>query len=253
MRIRTLIVDDEPIARKRLRRFLLQQADVEIAGEAANGCEAVDAIKKLAPDLLLLDVQMPEMDGFQVLRAVGAEAMPVVIFVTAYDEFALQAFEAQAIDYLLKPFDYDRFQKAFERAKTYLQGRGTGARRLSALVDALSEPSGMRSRLAVRSDGRVLFLNTREIDWVEAVGNYVSLHVGREKHLLRGTMNEFEDRLSSDRFLRIHRSTLVNLDAVREVRPSLQGESVVLLKDGTRLNASRSGSQKLLGLARQSL
>jgi two-component system LytT family response regulator len=250
MRIRTLIVDDEPMARKRLRRFLLQQADVEIAGECADGREAVAALKTLAPALLFLDIQMPEMDGFQVLQAIGAKAMPVVIFVTAYDEFALEAFEAQAIDYLLKPFDQDRFQKAFHRATTYLQGRASHASRLSALADYLAEQPPTRSRLVVKCDGRVLFLKHGEIDWIEAVGNYVTLHVGREKHLLRGPMNELEDRLPSERFLRIHRSTIVNLDSVREVQPLFQGESVVLLKDGTRLEASRSGSQKLLSLLR---
>lgn len=248
MKIGTLIVDDEPMARKRLRRFLLQQADVEIAGECANGREAVAAIKKLAPDLLFLDVQMPEMGGFEVLQAIGPEAMPVVIFVTAYDEFALQAFEAHAIDYLLKPFDGERFQKAFRRAATYLQGRAGGTARLSALAGHLEDAPAARSRLVVRCDGRVLFVKVGEIDWIEAVGNYTALHVGPEKHLLRGPLRELEEKLPSDRFLRIHRSTIVNLDAVREVRPLFQGESVVLLKDGTRLEASRSGSQKLLGL-----
>jgi len=154
MRIRTLIVDDEPMARKRLRRFLLRQEDVEIAGECADGREAVAAIKTLAPALLFLDIQMPEMDGFQVLQAIGATAMPVVIFVTAYDEFALQAFEAQAIDYLLKPFDQERFQKAFHRATTYLQGRASHAPRLSALADYLAEQPAARSRLVVKCDGR---------------------------------------------------------------------------------------------------
>jgi two-component system LytT family response regulator len=248
MSIATLIIDDERLARKRLRRFLLQQTGVWIAGEYADGREAVAAIRKLAPDLLFLDIQMPEMNGFEVLQAVGPEAMPVVVFVTAYDEFALQAFEAQAIDYLLKPFDYERFQKAFQRAMTYLDGRHSHAPRLAALANFLTAQLTPRSRLIVKSGGRVLFVSVAEIAWIEAIGNYVALHVGQDKHLLRGPLCELEERLPPGRFLRIHRSTLVNIDAVREVHPLFQGESVVLLKDGTRLEASRSGSQKLLGL-----
>src|SRR5262245_58513127 len=189
MRIRTLIADDELMARKRLRRFLTREVDVEIAGESADGREAVTAIEKLRPHLLFLDVQMPEMDGFQVLQEVGVKAMPVVIFVTAYDEFALKAFESQAIDYLLKPFDQERFQKAIQRAKTYLQGRTGQVANLEALDSYLSGQYPPGSRLLVRSGGRVLFLKVAEIDWVEAVGNYVNVHVGREKHLLRGPMN----------------------------------------------------------------
>ena len=252
MKIRTLIVDDELMARKRLRRFLSKQTDVEIVGECPDGREAVAAIRKLAPDLLFLDIQMPERDGFQVLREIGAREMPVVIFVTAYDEFALQAFEAQAIDYLLKPFDVDRFQKAFHRAAIYLQGQGTQKSHLAALAEYLAERPGAQSRLVVKCDGRVLFLKIGDIDWIEAESNYVALHVGQKKHVLRGPLCDLEERLPSDRFLRIHRSTVVNLDAVREVQPLFQGESVVLLKDGTRLEASRTGSQKLLGLLRAS-
>jgi two-component system, LytTR family, response regulator len=248
MRIRTLIVDDEAMARKRLRRFLLQQPDVEIIGESTDGCRASSAIQQLVPDLVFLDIQMPEMDGFQVVRAIGVEAMPVVVFVTAYDEFALRAFEAQAVDYLLKPFDYDRFQKAFKRARTYLHGRQSSAAQLSALLTSLPEPIAASSRLVLKSEGKVLFLDLLEIHWVEAEGNYVALHAGRDKHLLRGPMTDLENRLPKDKFLRIHRSTIVNLDAVREVRPLFQGESVVLLKNGTRLSASRSGTQKLLSL-----
>src|SRR5262245_58913539 len=187
MRIRTLIVDDELMARKRLKRLLFQEPEAEIIGDCSNGREATSAIEKLTPDLVFLDVQMPEMDGFEVLQAIGAKAMPVVIFVTAYDEFALKAFEAHAIDYLLKPFDHDRFRKAFQRAKTYLKGRKSDAmnERLSALVDRLGDRTGNDSRLALKTNGRLLFLNVEEIDWVEAVGNYVGFHVGRENHLLR--------------------------------------------------------------------
>ena len=252
MPVRTLIVDDERMARKRLRTLLTADIDVDVVGECSNGRDAVAAIHDRAPDLVFLDIQMPELDGFAVLEAIHTEPAPVIVFVTAHDKFALRAFEVHAVDYLLKPFDQDRFQKAFQRAMTYLQGRASHASRLSALADYLAEQPARQSRLIVKCDGRVLFLKHGEIDWIEAVGNYVTLHVGREKHLLRGPMNELEERLPSDRFLRIHRSTIVNLDAVREVQPLFQGESVVLLKDGTRLDASRSGSQKLLGLLRQS-
>jgi two-component system LytT family response regulator len=253
MGIRILIVDDELMARKRLRRFILKEPDIEIVGECANGRDAIAAIKQLIPDLVFLDVQMPEMNAFEVLRAVGVETMPLVIFVTAYEEFALQAFEARAIDYLLKPFDYERFQKALERAKTYLKGHANGAinERLSALLDHWAEPSYQRSHLAVQTSGRLLFLKLEDIDWVEAAGNYVGLHVGRDNHLLHTTMNELEKKLPPRRFLRIHRSTMVNLNSIREIQPLFHGDSVVVLKNGTRLNASRSGSQKLLNRLEQ--
>ena len=251
MKVRTIIADDELMARKRLRRFLQQQPDAEIVAECADGREAVAAIKQFAPNLLFLDIQMPEMDGFEVLHEIGSEAMPVVIFVTAYDEFALKAFEANAIDYLLKTFDYERFAKAYRRAVAYLQAKAPQQSALSSLAAYLvDQPNTASSRLVVKCDGRVLFLKIGEIDWLEAMGNYVVLHVGKERHLSRGPFHEWEQRLPTNRFLRIHRSTIVNLDALKEVRPAFQGESVVLLKDGTRLEASRTGSQKLLELCK---
>jgi two-component system LytT family response regulator len=249
MKIRTLIIDDELLARKLIRRLLAAAEEIEIVGECADGREAVSLIAKVLPDLIFLDVQMPELGGFEVLERIAPEQLPVVIFVTAYDKFALQAFEANAIDYLLKPLDEERFHQALQRAKTYLNGKGTGAvrERLIGLINQLSPQSKPISRMAVKADGRVVFLKVAEIDWIEATGNYLNLHVGKESCLLRGRLNELEKKLSTDQFFRIHRSTIINLDRVKEFQPLFKGEGTVVLKDGTRLAASRSCAQKLQG------
>jgi two-component system LytT family response regulator len=249
MKVRTLIIDDELLARKLIRRLLADQEDVEIVGECADGREAVSTIAKVSPDLIFLDVQMPELGGFEVLERIAPEQLPVVIFVTAYDKFALKAFEANALDYLLKPLDDERFHRALQRAKTYLSGKGTGVvrERLIGLINQLSPQSKPISRMAVKTDGRVVFLKVAEIDWIEATGNYLNLHVGRESYLLRGRMNELEKKLSADQFFRIHRSTIINLDRVKEFQPLFKGEGLVVLRDGTRLAASRSCAQKLQG------
>jgi two-component system, LytTR family, response regulator len=239
MNIRTLIVDDEPLARQRLRRFLQAEVDVELVAECGDGNAAVAAIRDSKPDLVFLDVQMPHLNGFQVLSAVGAEQMPVVIFVTAFDAFALQAFEAEALDYLLKPFGQDRVQKALERARTFLEG---GAKRafqdhLAGLL-RLTEAGGHTARLLVRNGERVLVVGAAEIDWVEAYGDYVRLHVGRQAHLLRSTLTEMEQRLKPEGFARIHRSRLVKLERISEFVTVSHTELLVVLKDGVRLNAS---------------
>jgi two-component system LytT family response regulator len=247
MKIRTLIIDDESLARNLIRRLLAAEEGIEIVGECDNGREAVSMIAKVSPDLIFLDVQMPEWGGFEVLELIDPARMPVVIFVTAYDKFALKAFEANALDYLLKPLDDERFQQALQRARTYLDGKGTGAvrERLIGLINQLSPQSKPISRLAVKAAGRVVFLKVTEIDWIEATGNYLDLHVGKESYLLRGRLNELEKKLSTDQFFRIHRSTIINLDRVKEFRPSFKGEGTVVLKDGARLAASRSYAQKL--------
>jgi two-component system LytT family response regulator len=254
MKLRVLIVDDEPTARRRLKRFLQKAADVELLAECGDGVDAVAAIRKHQPDVVFLDVQMPEMDGFEVLRAIGVEQMPAVIFVTAFDRYALQAFEAQALDYLLKPFGEERVQQALERARAFLQGRSstTLQQQLAGLLRATAGRDKVPSRLLVKHNDRVLLLKPREIDWIEADGDYVMLHVGQESHLLRSTLTEMEQRLEPEGFVRIHRSRLVNLDRVKEFRPLFQGESVVVLKDGVRLPASETGMkqlQKRLGVA----
>lgn len=253
MKIRTLIVDDMLLARKRVRRYLGADAEVEIVGECADGHAAVAAIESLSPDLLFLDVQMPELDGFGVLETIGAEQMPAVIFVTAYDQFALRAFEVHALDYLLKPFDRERVRKALERAKAQLRQRDSNDldERLQALLKDLKTESRYLKRLAVKTAGRTVFLLTKEIDWIESAGNYLKLHAGRESHLLRERMGQLETRLDPSKFVRIHRSTLVNIDRIREMQPLFNGDQLVTLRDGQQLTMSRTYRDRLLSLLEQ--
>jgi two-component system LytT family response regulator len=250
MKVRTLIVDDEELGRKRIRKLLSLESEFEIVGESRDGREAIRAMEKLSPDLVFLDVQMPELDGFDVLSQIAPAKMPVIIFVTAHDHFALKAFQAQALDYLLKPFDDERFAQALQRARTYLHGNAAGEirERLARLVKGLPSQGQYLLRVAVKSAGRVVFLKAGEIDWIEAEGNYVNLHVGKESYLLRGRMSELEKRFDPEQFFRIHRSTMVNLDRVKELRPLFKGESIVILKDGQQLSASRSCTQRLQAL-----
>lgn len=246
--IRTLIVDDEPLGRQRIRHLLDQEADVVVIDECTNGEEAVAAIHARTPDLVFLDVQMPLLDGFAVLEAVGVAQMPVVIFVTAYDQYALQAFDVHALDYLLKPFDRERFQKALGRARVHLRRQGLDA--LSGRLEALladyqaegqpAQETTSLKRLAVKTGGQVFFLNVEEIDWIEAAGNYAGLHVKEKTHLIRETMSALEARLDPAHFLRIHRSTIVNRDRIQALAPVSTGEYVLTLRDGTRLASSRS-------------
>ena len=253
--IRVLIVDDEPLARRRIRSLLEGDSEVEVVGEAGNGVDAVEAIRAQSPDVVFLDIQMPELDGFGVVREVGVDELPVVVFVTAHDEHALEAFSVHALDYLLKPVERERFRDALDRAKAQLRGRGVGATagaaglgaepaqlgsRLDALLRHLDAEQRFPGRLAIKTDGRVLFVRTDDIDWIETAGNNLKIHVGRDVHLLRATMSRIEQRLSPRKFLRIHRSILVNLDRVRELQPWFQGDYVVILKDGTRLTSGRS-------------
>ena len=251
--IRTLIVDDQLIAREALRRLLKNEPDVEIIGLPASGQEAVEAITNLAPDLVFLDVQMPDLDGFGVLAAIDLRPMPIIIFVTANDDFAVRAFEVHALDYLLKPVSHDRFQTALGRARARLQSQKTDElnRGLAALLHDLKSAPRTSERLAVKSDGRVLFLRLEDLDWVEAADNYVSLHVGPESHLLRETMAALEKKLPPDRFLRISRSVIVNIEQIKELHPMFHGEYTVILRGGARLTLTRSYRDKLpaLGLS----
>ena len=246
MNIRTIVVDDEPLARERLIKLLRPEAEIEIVGEAANGRAAVDLIRKEKPTLAFLDVQMPELDGFGVLTELDESERPAVVFVTAYDKFALKAFEVHAIDYLLKPFDKARFQTALRRALNHLTRPQPDKmqEQLSALLSEL-RPAPQSDRIAVKSDGRVVFIKVGDIDWVEAADNYVSLHVGKESHLVRETMTNIETRLPRERFIRISRSTIVNMEQIRELQPMFHGEYSVILRDGTRLTLSRSHRDKL--------
>lgn len=249
--IRVLIVDDEPLARDRVRALAAGQPDLEVVGEAADGQAAIEAIESLRPDLVFLDIQMPGMDGLEMVGHLERGTMPAIVFVTAYDQFAVQAFELHALDYLLKPFDDERFAAALGRVRAWL-GRAAPAEDLSDRLEALLadlRPAGrLPDRLAIKSGGRVLLLRVEEIDWVEAADNYVNLHVGTESHLLRETMNALEKRLPPDRFLRISRSTLVNLDRIKELQPLFHGEYAVILRDGTRVTLSRGYRDKLTRL-----
>lgn len=240
--IRTLIVDDEAPARNRLRHLLKDAPDFVIAGECAHGLEAVEALRREPFDLVFLDVQMPRLNGLEVCAAVGADRMPCVVFVTAYDRFALRAFEVHAVDYLLKPIDRDRFHRTLDHLRTRLRGPagGSGAnQRLDLVLAELKEQRRGPERLAIKVDGRILFLPTKDIAWLEAEGNYVRLHAGTTTHLFRDTLSSLEAELPADRFLRISRSALVNLDWIQELQPLFYGDYAVLLKDGTKLTLSR--------------
>jgi len=251
--IRTIIVDDEPLARRNIRLLLKDDHEIDIAGEANSGREALALIRKHSPDLVFLDIQMPEMDGFGVLENLDAERLPVIVFVTAFDQYALKAFEFHALDYLLKPFDDARFGKALAQAKLQVEQRELKdlSQRLVALLESREqrseEPARNKyvSRLLIKSAGRVFFLKTDEIDYVQAEDYYVKLHVGRKGHLLRETMNEMEAKLDPAKFLRVHRSSIVNIERIRELQQHFNGEYIVLLHDGTELKLSRSRREQL--------
>jgi two-component system LytT family response regulator len=256
---RILIVDDEPSAREILREMLndeVQTAAVEIIGECADGRSAVSLIQAAKPDIVFLDVQMPETDGFGVLSALSAEPLPIIIFVTAYDQYALRAFEVHALDYLLKPFDRERFDQAFKRAKTLLSQKRAGNlndRIIALLEERNSVPAVAQSapspqfleRLIIKAEGRVFFLRVEEIEWIEAEGNYVALHAGKKAYLFREAISVLETRLNPLAFQRIHRSTIVNIDCIKELQPMFRGEYSVVMHDGTQLKLSHSYRGKL--------
>jgi two-component system LytT family response regulator len=241
--IRALIVDDERMARKRIRTLLARDEDVEVVRECADGASAVAAIEELRPDLVFLDVQMPEVDGFGVVRALDVEPMPLIVFVTAFDKYAIAAFEVNALDYLPKPFDRERFAQTMARVRRQL-ATSAGAdglrKRLAALLERLDQPSGYATRLLIKSGGRITFLRCDEIDWIEAAGNYVKVHAGRDVHMLHEPLTSLAKRLDPARFARIHRSTVVNIDRIRELQPWFHGDAIALLRDGTKLNVSRT-------------
>jgi two-component system LytT family response regulator len=224
--------------------------DVAVIGEVGDGQQAIDAIRQERPDLVFLDVQMPSVDGFGVLRALEGEIMPYVVFVTAYDQYALKAFEVHALDYVLKPFNAERFSQALQRARTAIAKRedldgSVDKDRLRSLVASLTAEQREKQRIVVKSSGRVFFVKVDDIDWIEAEGNYVRLHMGPQSHLLRETMKGMESVLDAGQFIRIHRSTIVNADRIRELQPLFHGEYAVILRDGTRLVASRGPDNRL--------
>jgi len=264
--IRCVIADDEPPARRLLRRFLDERDDIVVAAEAGSGREAVDAIRLSSPDVVFLDVAMPELNGFEVLASLPAEEAPLVVFVTAYDEHAVRAFDANAADYLLKPFDDERFHRALDRARARVGDRRV--RELASRLATLLAPAGAESpapapppataeetpsggysdRIVLKSSGRITFLEVASIDWIEAADYVVRLHAGGATHSLREPISDLERRLDPRRFFRIHRSTIVNLSSVREMQPLFHGEYAVILRDGTRLRLSRSRRNRLQAL-----
>jgi len=255
-RIRTLIADDQLIACEMLRRLLKDEPDIEIVGAVSTGGETVEAINRLQPDLVFLDVKMPGMDGFDVIKQLQGPRLPAIIFVTANEGFAIQAFEVHALDYLVKPCEPDRFQTALQRARDQLRQNHTNEleHKLEALLQDLKTGSGApkpAERIAVKANGRILFLALTDVDWVEAADNYVILHAGNDSHVLRETMTRLEAKLPADRFLRISRSTIVNVLQIKELHPMFHGEYVVILINGKRLTLTRTYREKLhqLGVA----
>lgn len=243
--IRVLIVDDEPPARERIRGLLAEEKDVVILKECDSGLDAVSAIRELDPDLVFLDVQMPGLDGFGVLEALDGGRLPVIVFVTAYDAYAVRAFEVHALDYLLKPFDRDRFQATLERVRLTLGEEQLADAAPEAMPLAEGSDRPPLRRLLGRRDGRLIVLKVNEIDWMESAANYVSLHVGKESYLVRETLQSLEGRLDPEQFIRIHRSTIVNLDRVQEIEPYFHGDYIVKLRDGQRLTLSRTYRERV--------
>jgi two-component system LytT family response regulator len=253
-KITTIIVDDEPLARRNLRVLLEQDPQIEILDECRNGHEAIKAIDTHSPDLIFLDIQMPEMDGFDVLARVGPEHIQAIIFVTAFDQYALKAFEVHALDYLLKPFDDERFKRALERAKSQIAAREIDklSQRLLALLEdrksdrtESTQPQKYLTRLMIKTSNRMMLLRVDEIDFIEADGNYAKLNAGRKTHLLREKMNDLEGRLDPAKFVRIHRSVIVNIERIKEMHPHFNGDYIVVLDDGRQLRLSRSRRENL--------
>lgn len=248
MKIRTLIVDDMPLARERIRMLLRTEQEIEIIGERADGDQAVEAIKNLKPELVFLDVQMPGLDGFGVVEKIGVERMPVVVFVTAYDEFAIKAFEVSALDYLLKPFEEEQLNRAVKRAKGEIQKRQASDlnNHLRQLLAAVKPETKYLKRLVVKTAAQTILVQTEDIDWIGAAGNYLELHVGKETYLVREQISRIELNLDPEKFARIHRSTIVNLDRIKTLHPLFNGDHITVLRDETKLNMSRSFYGKLL-------
>jgi two-component system, LytTR family, response regulator len=256
MKLRALIVDDEPLARRGLLRFLKDDPEIEVVAQCGDGQSAVVAILGKKPDLLFLDVQMPEMDGFEVVRRIAAERMPATIFVTAYERYALRAFEVNAIDYLLKPVGKTRFEKALARAKERIAEKANrdAAQRIVTMLGQLKAQEAYLERLPVSENGRILFVKAKDIDWIEANGNYARLHVGARTHEIRETLRTLEQKLDPHDFLRIHRSTIVNVHLIKEIQPWFHGYHLVLLQNGQELRMSRyqNDTAKRLGLVSHS-
>jgi len=241
MNVRALIVDDEPLARRSILRLLKDHLDVVVIGECGDGGTAVKTLRAEKPDLVLLDIQMPEMDGFEVVRQIGPEKMPATIFITAYDRYALRAFDTNALDYLLKPMERSRFEKALLRAKERIgeKSQRQVSERIMAALEQMKRQEEYLERLPVAENGRILLVRTREIDWIEAEGNYCRLHVGQRSYEIRETLSALDRKLNPRDFARIHRSTIVNLHRIRQIQSWFHGYHLVLLEDGRELRMSR--------------
>jgi two-component system LytT family response regulator len=243
--IRTLIIDDEEPSRNLLRSMLAQVSELAVVGEAADGAEAVEAIRSLKPALVFLDVQMPELDGFGVLERVGVAQMPAVVFVTAYDRHALKAFDVHAVDFLLKPYDQRRLDKAVQHALARLHEPGAIANQLSAVMEDLRKRRSYSDRLAIRGDGRVRLIDVQTIDWIEAADKILRIHTGKVIVETRASMSAIEIDLDPARFARIHRSIIVNVKRVREIQPWFRNDYVVILADGTKLRTGRAYREEI--------
>jgi len=250
--ITAVIADDEPLARERVRTLLAKFPQVKIGGEAKDGKQTLEMIREARPSLVFLDVQMPEMNGFEVLDKLDPPTVPAVIFVTAYDAFALRAFEVHAVDYLLKPFTRARFSRAMEHMLRRLEQTNGSQIEPSvlSLLESIRSEQKTQSRVAIRTEQGVYFVRVAEIDWLEASGNYVKIHVGSQEHMLRDSLKSFEERLDPNRFLRVHRSAMVNIDSIQRLEPWFHGEYSVVLRDGTKLTSSRTYSERLRTLIR---
>jgi two-component system LytT family response regulator len=246
MNFRALIVDDEPWARTRITSLLKAESDFTVACECAGGEVAIRAILALEPDVVFLDVQMPDVDGFEVVEAIGADAMPVVVFATAHQEYAVRAFDAGAVDYLLKPFDEERFRRAMERVRRDLQAPAAASAVLRETMARVRKSGEYAERLVVSNAGRVLFVKVTDIDWLEAAGNYVTVHAGRERHMVRETLRGLSERLDPRKFVRVHRSSVVNVERLRELTPWSRGEQLAVLSDGTQLAIGRAFRERLM-------
>jgi len=259
-KIKTLIVDDEALARRTIRDLLVNDPQIEIMGECSNGLEAVKAMQTQVPDLLFLDIQMPQMNGFEALAEVDVESIPAIIFVTAFDQYALKAFEVNALDYLMKPFTDQRFEEAVKKAKEQIEmkevnrlsqslvallGKDSGAKRLTTQTIPAAPKKSFLSRFMIRSSGKAAFVKVEDVDWIAADDYYIKLHVGSKSHLLRISMSELEEKLDPKKFLRIHRSTIINFDRVKELQQNPNGDCSVILRDGTELKLSRSRRDRL--------
>jgi two-component system, LytTR family, response regulator len=250
MSIRTLIVDDEPLAREGMRLHLEEFDDIEIVGESDDGQSAIDAIRRLRPDLVFLDIQMPGVDGFGVVEALAeiVDPIPEIVFVTAYDQHALHAFETHALDYVLKPLDSERIDRTMQRVRRRFSNGRERNEQLGELLEYVRARERYLQRIVVRSAGRYVILRTDDVDWIEAASNYAQLHIGTRVYSMRETMNGLESRLDPDQFLRVHRSVIVRIDRIREIEPLVQGDYVISLKDGTKITSSRTYRDRIRAL-----